>query len=509
MSNSKHIQTGKFATLGIVVLIPLILLMGFGAFSIFKHGYAIEFSIALLSCSVLAVFSIFILKKITHRNHSPTFADSKTDFVEPSQDWSDQETRIWEDSNQYIQSLLDERSEWIDLKDHGLFVAKHISQSFGKKELDFTVVEGLMLLEEISKRYRHVLKNNIPGVDLAKVSHLKFIYEFNENHGDTAKSIFKWADPIYRIARAAVNPAAALSNEIRNLVLGNVAEELSDRIIAKAKKSLLQEVASVCIDLYSGRFSIEDSYIRESQAVQDDSKRVAADFEPLRIVVVGQLSSGKSSLVNALKNDFVAEVDMLPTTDGVTVYNFNLGDDEELKLIDLPGLDGNSKVLEQMINEITQSDMVLWMLKANQSSRNLDKSLLDGITAHYAKIENITAKKPKLIGILNQVDKLKPASEWTPPYNLLDLSIPKVKIIQDAIAFNQKLMGFDTILPLAIPDDKDFFGLEDIQSVIELSYCDAKNVQRNRQRNEARGNDSGILNQGRRLFNGAKNIISR
>ncbi len=74
-----------------------------------------------------------------------------------------------------------------------------------------------------------------------------------------------------------------------------------------AKQALLDEVAAVAIDLYSGRFSIEDGAAKASDVSELDEQRFAPELEPVRIVLVEQTSSGKSSLINALKQELVAE----------------------------------------------------------------------------------------------------------------------------------------------------------------------------------------------------------
>ena len=66
---------------------------------------------------------------------------------------------------------------------------------------------------------------------------------------------------------------------------------------------------------------------------------------PLRIAVAGQISAGKSSLINALLGRDVAEVDVIPTTDAARTYETTF-DDVEAMLLDMPGLDGSAKIGE-------------------------------------------------------------------------------------------------------------------------------------------------------------------
>lgn len=492
---------GLIAVSLIGIIFPALVLSGFGLYAVIEHGYVVPFAIALLVSALMIFIPRYIWKKA--KENKPQ-AD-REDFVEPSDDWSDSEQEIWSSSNQAIERLLDQNDDWGVLKAHGFNIAELVAQSFGKKELDFTVPEGLQLMEEISRRYRQVLNDHVPAVDMVKVSQLKWLYETGDKYGETALKVGKRGMIAWRILRAA-NPAAAVANEVRSKMLGSITDQISENLQRNAKRALLQEVAKVCIDLYSGRYTIEDEQISASKINKEDEKHKAPPIEPVRITLVGQLSAGKSSLVNALTNEMNAEVDMLPATDNITVYQCNIDGDETLKLVDMPGLDGDKKSTKNVLEQMTQSDLVLWVLKANQSSRQLDLALAKEFEAFYQHPKNISLKRPKLIGVVNQVDKLKPISEWYPPYDLNDTDNPKSMTIQAAMAFNQNLLPFDQVLPLAIPENKPMYGLLELQEEIQHKCDEAKNVQLNRLRNEAKGS-AGILKQGKRLFKASGKVV--
>jgi predicted GTPase len=272
-----------------------------------------------------------------------------------------------------------------------------------------------------------------------------------------------------------------------------------------AKQALLDEVAAVAIDLYSGRFSIEDESLRASEVSEADEKRFAHELEPVRIVLVGQTSSGKSSIINALKEEMVAEVDVLPSTDSSTVYNTFVYDND-VRVVDLQGLDGSLKTEAVMLKEMTQADVVLWVLKANQSARELDKQLKDKFDAFYDDPKNISRKHPIVITIVNQVDRLKPVDEWQPPYDLDNPTTAKAKIIAQALEYNQTLLKPDIALPLAIAPDKTQFGLEALKQTLIEHIADANNVQRNRQRLEAINRGTSVKGQLNKAVKAGKKV---
>ncbi|MFT7683499.1 MAG: putative GTPase, partial [Moritella dasanensis] len=302
-----------------------------------------------------------------------------------------------------------------------------------------------------------------------------------------------------------INPVAAITKEVRNKLLGDIAGNVGDNLQLNMKRAFLQEVAAVSIDLYSGRFSIEDKDIKKSTIAVEDEQSEPKPLEPLRIAVIGQISAGKSSLINTIKGALDAEVSALPSTNAVNVYSCAVGDIEVLNLVDLPGLDGNDKTNKTVLKHVTNADMVLWVLKANQSSRQLDRQFMLSLEAFYAHKDNLHRKKPVFTGILNQVDKLKPLAEWSPPYDLNQSDSPKVDTINKAIEYNQKLLNLDNIIPTSFSSESQVWGLESLEQLIASNIDESINVQRNRQRLES-GNTS-TTGQFKRVFKGGKTLF--
>lgn len=498
-----HLSSSFMVAIALWLIIPIITLAGFGIFSVIQHGYVLQFSVVLLILTSLSVIPL-IIKKKNNKKRKATRAEEYTsrDFVTPSLDWSDKEKGIWNRSKREIEELLASNNEWSNIDLHALKVAETVSKQFGKKELEFTIPEGLKLLEEVGCRYRRTLKSIAPGVDVVKISHLKWIYDKNNKHGDKATKLGKLGFNLYRAYRT-VNPAAAATTELKNQILSIFTDNLQQNL----KQALLQEVASVSIDLYSERFSIEDDNVIASEASSRDIENKAVPLEPLRVVVVGQTIVGKSSLINTLIGEFSAEVDALPTDTEIKTYSCKVEGIEELRLVDLPGLDGNSKTESLILSEMIEADLILWVLKANQSSRQLDSELYAKFKEYYSSPKNHSRKHPKIIGVVNQVDKLKPTSEWTPSYDLINPKSAKEKNIVGATEFNKGLFPFEHFIPLAIPEGKEHFGVSDIENMIMDSHDEGKNTQLNRQRHEAKGRDRTLKNQSKRLFKGGYTIL--
>ena len=175
-------------------------------------------------------------------------------------------------------------------------------------------------------------------------------------------------------------------------------------------------------------------------------------------------------------------------------------------MVDLQGLDGSAKTEALMLKEMTQADVVLWVLKANQSARDLDKQLKDRFDAFYDDPKNISRKKPIVVSVVNQVDRLKPVDEWQPPYDLENPRSAKAKIIAQALEYNQTLLQPDIALPLAIATEKAEFGLDTLRQALLERIADANNVQRNRQRFEAMKRGTSVKGQLNKAVKAGKKV---
>ncbi|UWZ96891.1 GTPase family protein [Vibrio splendidus] len=520
------LSSGRWGIALISAIFPSIIMMGFGVFLAVKYGYLLEMSIAIAMSTLVFTIPVYISSRSSRQptyskvpanperegetESSPKSADTnealvKDAMVKASDEWSQAELLIWNDSKHYVRQQLSDEIEWGNLDQTGLEVLEFVAKKFDKKSLDFSIPEGLKLFEEVSRRYKLVVKEHIPGIEYLKVSYIKAGYEAYDKYGELGQKIFKAAIWGNHLKNLYLNPLKVISDLGREQATSTMTKGVVDDMQYAAKQALLDEVAAVAIDLYSGRFSIEDEALKASDVSELDEQRFAPELEPLRIVLVGQTSSGKSSLINALKQELVAEVDVLPSTDTSTVYNAFV-DDNDVRVVDLQGLDGNAKTEALMLKEMTQADVVLWVLKANQSARELDKQLKGKFDAFYDDPKNISRKKPILVTVVNQVDRLKPVDEWQPPYDLDNPTSAKGKIIAQALEYNQTLLQPDIALPLAIAPEKAQFGLDALRQTLLERIADANNVQRNRQRFEAMKRGTSVKGQLNKAVKAGKKV---
>ena len=532
------------------LVIPAVVLMGFGIFAVYRHGYVLFFMIILAASTALAALFLRVLKNRSGPRYNTASghpqkmkepagtsagrgdfttgaatdaASAATDesLVGPSPDWGDFDIRSWEAANAEIDRLLEDDSNWQAMQHHAVGVVRFVAEAYHGKnlrgELAFTAPELLRMMEEVSRRYRGTLLAHVPFVERVNLSTLKMAYD----HRDKAKAAGK-AWNAYRAFR--IFTPTGLIAEARSRLVNHFFAGVRSELEYKLKRAFLQEVAGVAIDLYSGRFRLTEEAPGRSGEASGDVKRMAPAPEPLKVCFVGQVSSGKSSVINALTGRMSAEVSVLPSTDAVTVYQCRVEGVDLVHLVDLPGIGGDDGLQRKLVDEVVQSDVVLWVVKANQSARQADVALRKKIDAFYADAKNRSRRRPVMIGVLNQVDRLKPQDEWPPPRGVCDTHgrdgsgdehdigamdgsvSPKAEIIRQALEYNRRILAQDRWIALSVSPDREHFNVSRLRSLLASEYEAAIQTQFNRRRMESH-DPIDLAGQCRRLIRAGRSLF--
>src|SRR5262249_23260881 len=91
---------------------------------------------------------------------------------------------------------------------------------------------------------------------------------------------------------------------------------------------------------------------------------------------------------------------------------------------------------------------------------------------------------PPIILALTHVDELRPASEWTPPYDIAAPTGPKARSISAAIKSVADTLNLqpDVIVPVALPRGREPYNIEALWIRIGIELDEAKLVQIDRLR---------------------------
>jgi predicted GTPase len=465
----------------VVVLPPVLLLVLFGLYAIIRYNYILTFVGLLGLLTLTAMLPLIFMRRRKQKKAAPPVDQALIEAMETPEYWTPKDKQAQVALLPMVSELAETNPDWRAMPDVSLELARGVATHYGQgkrhTEWAFSPVALLAIAERLTQRYRRTLKENVPGIDHLKISHVLWLEEKSDQFAPALTLV-----NIYRKVRL-LTPEGLLA-ELGSQAIGQSFEGLSTEMQLRLKRLLLLEVLRAAIDLYGGHFRFEDDELRLSAATLKDNARTAEKPEPIRICLLGQVGAGKSSVINALTEGWQAETSALPSTDRGLVYECKVDGIPFLRLLDLPGLNGDPKNEKILFEEMVQSDMVLWVLRANQPGRKLDQVFGDHFQAWQSK--HLHYQAPSIIGLLNQVDRLGNISDWNPPYDLSDDS-DKAVLIREALAFNKDVLHLDEIIPLSVSPDREQYNVDTLRQMLKDKYGQALNVQLNRRRRETSG----------------------
>ncbi|MFZ9739620.1 MAG: GTPase family protein [Prochlorotrichaceae cyanobacterium] len=201
--------------------------------------------------------------------------------------------------------------------------------------------------------------------------------------------------------------------------------------------------------------------------------------EPLNILVVGRTSAGKSSLINSLFLEALAQVDVLPSTETLQTYRWELelaGEAvEALHLWDTPGYEqiNNPQLRQQVLDYGTEADLILLVTPALDPALQIDLDFLQDLKAQSPDVPIIT--------VVSQVDRLRPWREWQPPYHWETGDRSKEVNIREAVEYRAQAFGSLTalVLPVVTYDpatQRSDWGLDELALALVDSISPAQQL---------------------------------
>lgn len=399
--------------------------------------------------------------------------------------WSEQDHDIWDRSCLSIEARLLEQLDWDAMPDAALkqlaLIAEQYHGMSKNAQYQFTVPELLLVLSVTSIRYRQVVIDYLPYVDQISVAKVNSIFD-QKGHFNTG---YRWFNRLRRTARL-INPASAVVGEIRDVITDKIFTQASTALQTDFKRLLLQEVTQVGIDLYSGKLSATEIELAgyQSNASKQDEQRSHKPVEPTRVLLLGQTSAGKSSLINALTLTLQAEVGVLPVTSNLTVHELRLEGELIISLIDTPGLDGTHDTCKQIVNAALDADLIVWCVKATQPARAPDHQLYVAMQDHYTNHpERLQAP---IILTLTHIDQLSPKNQWDPPYDLEGTHAKAISIsaVIDSARSQIELPSTTLAVPICLSHEFDHYNIDVLAAQIMMLSDTSANVQLNRRRLE-------------------------
>src|SRR5450631_1930458 len=102
----------------------------------------------------------------------------------------------------------------------------------------------------------------------------------------------------------------------------------------------------------------------------------------------------------------------------------------------------------------------MWVASATQPARGPDRKCLDDVRARAET--QLARRPPPILLALTHIDELRPAGEWTPPYDIIAPVGPKARAIAAAVNSTARALDLrvDAIVPVAMPPGREPYNLD-------------------------------------------------
>lgn len=447
------------------IVLPFLVLIPFGTLWLWQQGWLLAW---LGAAAVMGLggygYARWLRRQAEHAQNAKQEQELDEALAVPDADWSPRDLSAW-DTVQAVAGGVDPNI----MADYRLLLAsarrviEQVAQHYYPEDRHptwrFTVPEALLLIERVSARLRGVLLDHVPGSHMIRAGQLLRLWELKPAAQRSAK-VFQGVSVVYRLARL-VNPSWALLSEARERLLLAAMGDAGDYLRRKGSQIWVEEVGRAAIELYSGRLRVEAEQLSEAATDESLGSGVAAAEPPgpLRLVVAGQTQTGKSSLVNALLGEIAAGVDALPLTTAFSGYELQCDGVPEAVIIDSPGLDCEAN-LDRIVDCACDGDCLLWVAAAHRADRALDQAALAALRARFdANPQRIV---PPLLVVASHVDRLSPARQWAPPYNVdepVGAKETTMRAALEAIAADLEV-PLDAVVPMRLDPPTAVYNIE-------------------------------------------------
>ncbi len=449
---SRAIRLLRIAMVLTAVAVPTVSLIPLGSLWLWQNGYLLYWLIGALAVSAISFgIQAWLVRAFDERAPLETLDKGTVGPNEPAPDatWAPRERTAWAEVERLAQGVdpaqLTSRDAVLDL---GMRTIETVARSIHPADKDplwrFTVPEALSLVERVARDLKPFVVDNIPLGDQLTIAQVLGIYRWRG-----VVQLAERAYDLWRIVRL-LNPIAAATSEARERLTGRLYAGARDELARRLTQGFVKEIGRAAIDLYGGRLR----QVAEPAAALAGTTDLAPNQQTLRILVAGQISAGKSSLLNALTLDVRAAVDVLPATESYAEYVLSRENLPPVVLVDSPGLRLAPRALQELVERAADCDLMIWVVAANRADRDVDQQALSAIRVHFAAHSD-RLPSPILV-VVTHIDRLRPLKEWEPPYDMANTGNPKIASILAAIAeISRDLkVGKDHIVPvsLLIPD---------------------------------------------------------
>ncbi|MFN9374693.1 MAG: dynamin family protein [Planctomycetaceae bacterium] len=372
--------------------------------------------------------------------------------------------------------LLDLNQVRKDVEELALALARHYHPAADNPLDPVTVPELLAVIRLAIDDLEAWLPQTIPGSRLLTIGRWKQLRNAPEWFARLRD--LSWAASILW------NPANLARLLVSRWTGTHVTSALQTELVATAYLRFLDRVGFYLKELNSGRLRGGAEIYRATFDLPGTQPPASAPrlTEPksVTITLIGQASSGKSSLINALVGEQVARVDVLPATQEVARHRVMFSEAEtQVTLLDTPGygaVETTTSQTRQIETAMCEADVVLLVMDAHVPAREADLRQLRWLRNWFASQPN--RRPPAVVGVLTHVDLLPPSLVWQVPCAWREPVTAKDRVVAAAVHEVQTLLGEGVaeVVPVCSQNDpRRQWGIcEELAPLLTLLLPDAQ-----------------------------------
>lgn len=437
--------------------VPFVLLGVAGSLWIWEHQWGVYFAvITVLFTSVSWPLLRFVQRQCTRPLEKLS--------VEPDTNWPPRANLAWQDVDALAAKIdadqipLDQpEALWKLLRDVLEVVAKRYFPDSDNPLLETPIPHVLKVVELVAVDLREAFSTHVPGSHILTVNDALRLHRLSE--------WFPTLYRFYRVASLAVNPTAALTRELAGYIQGKAIDASTRETKQWAVQYAIRRAGYYAIQLYSGQLVLDGVHFRQptssTQQILEQVEQIetAVDEDPLRMLIIGQVKAGKSSLINALFGETRSAVDVVPCTEGIIPYLLERDGLQRALIFDTAGyadVASAGKALQQARDQILKCDVILLVCSAQTAARDPDRRLLSEVRQIFQ--DDPDKSFPAFLVVLTHIDQLRPFREWTPPYDIECPQSPKAKHIREAVdtVAEDLQIPVDQVIPVCLAPDQTY-----------------------------------------------------
>lgn len=481
-------KTGIWRLLIIAVLLagPLLVLAGFGSYYLWERGWSLAVWFPMMGLFFLGNYLAWYWQR--SRSLLPT------PEVELGLHYTERDRRAAALIEAKARSAVKDHSEQLTSQEFYIQSARELAdelaQFYNPKAADaidrLTIPEMLAAIELAAEDLAMMVEKYFPG------GHLLTIRDFKNAAQLTA--YYQTGSNLYWGVMAIFDPIGTGLKYATSQAGGNLPMRMLQRhLVGWFYEAFLTRLGKYLIEVNSGRLRVGARRYRElrdqmqlvesgggDENLPKEKSESADEVARVTMTLIGQVKSGKSSLINALLGEERAKTSSVPCTQGIQRYEAQTsGICTKLTLFDSQGYGHEGPRNDQIENTFQvakESDVILLVLHARNPGRQADLQMLQRLNEWFAARPEL--KAPPVLAVMTHVDLLSPAMDWSPPYDWRKGNRPKESNIREAMEAMRQQLGehLDGAAPVCTASGK-LYGLDqDLIPALVVQLDEARGV---------------------------------